>query len=132
MDEQTSESSGSSKRRSLSEEESYDETTEQQEEDREQSNGLEDGMDPEGFSGEKVVKPLTPEALAVFQAAQERAGVVYISRIPPGMRPTKVRHLMSQYGEIGKVYLQQEGKMAFLCYVFFVDYHSFQMRKELI
>lgn len=70
-----------------------------------------DGMDPEGFSGpsEKTVKPLTPEALAAFNAAQERAGVVYISRIPPGMRPTKVRHLMSQYGEIGRVYLQQEG-----------------------
>lgn len=72
---------------------------------------IEDGMDPEGFSGpsEKVVKPLTREALAAFQAAQERAGVVYISRIPPGMQPAKVRHLMSAYGEIGRVYLQQEG-----------------------
>ena len=73
--------------------------------------GFRDGMVLEGFSGpkEKVVKPLTPEALAAFKAAKERTGVVYISRIPPGMRPTKVRHLMSQYGEIGKVYLQQEG-----------------------
>ena len=69
------------------------------------------GLNPEGFAGpkEKVVKPLTPEALATFRAAQERTGVVYISRIPPGMRPTKVRHLMSQYGEVGRVYLQQEG-----------------------
>ena len=58
---------------------------------------------------EKIVKPLTPEALAAFKAKQERTGVVYISRIPPGMRPTKVRHLMSAYGEIGRVYLQQEG-----------------------
>ena len=74
--------------------------------------GLGDGMDLEGFSGpkEKVVKPLTPEALAAFRAAKERTGVIYISRIPPGMRPTKVRHLMSQYGEVGKVYLQQEGE----------------------
>lgn len=76
--------------------------------------GLGDGMYIEGFSGpkEKVVKPLTPEALAAFRAAKERTGVIYISRIPPGMRPTKVRHLMSQYGEVGKVYLQQEGKYA--------------------
>ena len=68
-------------------------------------------MDPSGFAGpsEKTVKPLTPEALAVFKAAQDKAGVVYISRIPPGMRPTKVRHLMSAYGEVGRVYLQQEG-----------------------
>jgi len=76
--------------------------------------GLGDGMDLEGFSGpkEKVVKPLTPEALAAFTAAKEKTGVIYISRIPPGMRPTKVRHLMSQYGEVGKVYLQQEGERA--------------------
>ena len=25
------------------------------------------------------------------------------------MQPTKVRHLMSQYGEVGRVYLQKEG-----------------------
>jgi ESF2/ABP1 family protein len=69
------------------------------------------GMNPEGFAGPsgKIVKPLTPEALAAFNAAQARTGVVYISRIPPGMRPPKVRHLMTQYGEVGRVYLQQEG-----------------------
>ncbi|TFK56255.1 hypothetical protein OE88DRAFT_1693261, partial [Heliocybe sulcata] len=73
-------------------------------------------MDPQGFSGpEKVVKPLTPEALAAFKAAQERAGVVYISRIPPGMQPRKVRHLMSAYGEVGRVYLQQEGEYMRSC-----------------
>jgi len=76
--------------------------------------GFGDGMDLEGFSGpnERVVKPLTAEALAAFTAAKEKTGVIYISRIPPGMRPTKVRHLMSQYGEVGKVYLQQEGEFA--------------------
>ena len=76
----------------------------------EENHDLAEGMDPEGFLGpSKVVKPLTPEALAAFKAAQERAGVIYISRIPPGMRPTRVRHLMSAYGEVGRVYLQQEG-----------------------
>ncbi|KZT72713.1 hypothetical protein DAEQUDRAFT_644006, partial [Daedalea quercina L-15889] len=79
--------------------------------------GLEEGMDPVGFAGpsQKVVKPLTPEALAAFKASQERAGVIYISRIPPGMRPTKVRHIMGAYGEVGRVYLQQEDpKRAYL------------------
>jgi ESF2/ABP1 family protein len=71
--------------------------------------GLDGEMDADDFSGPKIVKPLTPEALAAFQAAQEKAGVIYISRIPPGMQPTKVRHLMSQYGEVGRVYLQKEG-----------------------
>ena len=69
-----------------------------------------EGMDPEGYSGPaKVVKPLTPEALAAYKAAQDRAGIIYISRIPPGMQPAKVRHLMSAYGEVGRVYLQREG-----------------------
>ena len=80
--------------------------------------GFGDGMELEGFSGpeEKVVKPLTPEALAAFRATKEKTGVIYISRIPPGMRPTKVRHLMSQYGEVGKVYLQQEGEHAIISF----------------
>jgi len=74
-----------------------------------------DGLNPQGFAPEKVVKPLTTEALAAFKAAADQAGVVYISRIPPGMRPAKVRHLMSACGEIGRVYLQQEdAKRAYL------------------
>ena len=69
--------------------------------------------DSEGYAGpapsEKIVKPLTPEALAAFNEVQARSGVIYISRIPPGMQPAKVRHLLSQYGEVGRVYLQPEG-----------------------
>ncbi|KAF8583948.1 hypothetical protein K439DRAFT_1347203 [Ramaria rubella] len=61
------------------------------------------------------MQPLSAEALAEFNATQERAGVVYISRIPPGMRPAKIRHLMGGYGEVGRVYLQQEDpKRAYL------------------
>jgi len=75
--------------------------------------GFVDGMDPNGFASDKGLKPLTPEALAQFKAAQDRAGVIYISRIPPGMRPAKVRHLMSSYGDVGRVYLQQEGELFF-------------------
>ncbi|KAG6811247.1 hypothetical protein H0H92_008365 [Tricholoma furcatifolium] len=82
-----------------------------------ESDDLGEGMDPAGFSGpsKKTVKPLTREALEEFQRIQERAGVIYISRIPPGMRPTKVRHLMTKYGDVGRVYLQQEdAKRAYL------------------
>ncbi|KAA1466057.1 hypothetical protein DENSPDRAFT_830802 [Dentipellis sp. KUC8613] len=85
------------------------------EDDKQDDDSVGEGMVPSGFAGPKVVKPLTPEALAAFNAAQEKAGVIYISRIPPGMRPTKVRHLMSQYGDVGRVYLQQEdAKRAYL------------------
>ncbi|KAI0091877.1 hypothetical protein BDY19DRAFT_927242 [Irpex rosettiformis] len=79
-------------------------------ENKEEQDGFGEGMLAEGFSGpsSKVVKPLTAEELAKFKAAQEKTGVVYISRIPPGMQPAKVRHLMSMYGQIGRVYLQPE------------------------
>lgn len=63
------------------------------------------------LNSSKVLKTLDPAALLRFNEAQARAGVVYITRIPPGMRPAKVRHLMRQYGEVGRVYLQQEGRM---------------------
>jgi ESF2/ABP1 family protein len=71
-----------------------------------------DELEDEAGPSEKIVKPLTAESLAKFEAAQEKTGIIYISRIPPGMRPSKVRHLMSQYGEIGRVYLQQEGQLS--------------------
>jgi len=63
----------------------------------------------------EVMKPVTIEELKAFKAKQERAGIIYISRIPPAMRPSKVRHLMSQYGSVGRIYLQQEDpKRAYL------------------
>ena len=45
---------------------------------------------------EKEQKQLTP-------------GIVYFSSIPPYMRPLKIRHVFSRYGDIGRVYLQPEG-----------------------
>ncbi|KAL1405225.1 RNA-binding ATPase activator esf2 [Vanrija albida] len=33
-------------------------------------------------------------------------GIVYISRVPPGMTPSKIRHLMSRWGEVQRVYAQ--------------------------
>ncbi|KAL7409287.1 hypothetical protein BDY24DRAFT_327226, partial [Mrakia frigida] len=36
-------------------------------------------------------------------------GIVYISRIPPGMTPQKIKHLMGRWGETGKVYAQKDG-----------------------
>ncbi|CAE6420374.1 unnamed protein product [Rhizoctonia solani] len=63
----------------------------------------------------KTAKTLSGDALAGFEKAQQKAGIIYISRIPPGMRPAKVKHLMSNYGKVGRVFLQQEDpKRAYL------------------
>jgi ESF2/ABP1 family protein len=43
-------------------------------------------------------------------------GIIYISRVPPGMTPQKVRHLMARWGEVGKIYAQKkDGELPELC-----------------
>ena len=37
-------------------------------------------------------------------------GIIYVSKIPPFMKPGKVRSHMTQFGEIGRVFLQPEGR----------------------
>ncbi|RUS33046.1 hypothetical protein BC938DRAFT_473337 [Jimgerdemannia flammicorona] len=56
----------------------------------------------------KPVKPLTPAALAEFQKALNRTGIVYISRVPPYMKPQKMRNMLEKFGEVGRVYLAPE------------------------
>lgn len=58
----------------------------------------------------KRVQPLTPEALEKFQAARDKAGIVYLSKIPPFMKPVKLRHLLGKFGALGRVYLAPEGE----------------------
>eukprot|EP00741_Cyanophora_paradoxa_P011212 tig00020554_g10832.t1 len=43
-----------------------------------------------------------------FADKEKAKGVIYISRVPPHMKPQKIRHLLGQYGEIGRVYLTPE------------------------
>ena len=54
---------------------------------------------------------LSEANLKRFRAEQDQTGVVYLSRIPPFMKPNKLRSLLSTYGEIGRIYLRPEGRM---------------------
>lgn len=40
---------------------------------------------------------------------EKRPGIIYFSRLPPFMKPAKVRYLFAQYGDIGRLFLQPEG-----------------------
>lgn len=53
---------------------------------------------------------MSPEALKEFNDAVEQTGVVFISRVPPFMSVTTLRRLLSQFGEIGRIYLTPEDK----------------------
>ncbi|XP_046845692.1 pre-rRNA-processing protein esf2-like [Xenia sp. Carnegie-2017] len=40
-----------------------------------------------------------------------KPGIIYFSRLPPFMKPAKVRYIFGQYGEIGRLFLQPEDQM---------------------
>jgi ESF2/ABP1 family protein len=50
--------------------------------------------------------------LVTTEAAIKKSGVVYISRVPPFMKPTKVRSLLEPYGKINRIFLAPEDPTA--------------------
>ncbi|CAK7246178.1 MAG: RNA-binding ATPase activator esf2 [Sporothrix thermara] len=59
-----------------------------------------------------VNKPLTKKNLVASEKAVRRSGVVYLSRIPPFMKPTKLRSLLSPYGAINRIFLSPEDPLS--------------------
>lgn len=60
-------------------------------------------------SGKKTkVKKLTAEQLAKEEKKIKKSGVVYLSSLPPYMKPQKLRHIMSKFGEVGRIFLKPE------------------------
>ncbi|EON97626.1 putative pre-rrna-processing protein esf2 protein [Phaeoacremonium minimum UCRPA7] len=55
-----------------------------------------------------VSKPLTKKNLVATEKAVKKSGVVYLSRIPPFMKPQKLRSLLSPYGQINRIFLAPE------------------------
>jgi ESF2/ABP1 family protein len=55
-----------------------------------------------------ISKPLTKKNLVATAAAIKRSGVVYLSRIPPFMKPSKLRSLLEPYGAINRIFLTPE------------------------
>lgn len=55
-----------------------------------------------------VSKPLTKKNLVATEKAIKKSGVVYLSRIPPFMKPAKLRSLLEPYGAINRIFLTPE------------------------
>lgn len=68
--------------------------------------------DDEDENDMKPVKPLTQKQLLKSQKAAKKTGVIYISRIPPFMKPATLKHYLSPYGDIGRVFLTPEDPVA--------------------
>jgi ESF2/ABP1 family protein len=59
-----------------------------------------------------VTRPLTKKNLVASDAAVKKSGVVYLSRIPPFMKPIKLRSLLEPYGTINRIFLAPEDPAA--------------------
>jgi hypothetical protein len=59
----------------------------------------------------KTKRVLSEKKLKQFQEEHDKTGVVYLSCIPPSIKPHTLRSLLSCYGEIGRLYLRPEGKI---------------------
>ncbi|BFZ62559.1 RNA-binding ATPase activator esf2 [Saitoella coloradoensis] len=56
----------------------------------------------------KKLAGLSSEDLEKARLARKKSGVVYMSRIPPFMKPQKVKHLLQKFGPIGRIFLAPE------------------------
>ena len=71
-----------------------------------------------GKGKKKKVKKLSPEELAEFEKQQKNTGVCYMSRIPMFMSPTRLREFLNKHAELGRIYLEKEGKILFISFLF--------------
>ncbi|KAI9502795.1 hypothetical protein BX070DRAFT_183571, partial [Coemansia spiralis] len=53
-------------------------------------------------------KPVTEKDIRKARKKETKSGVVYMSRVPPFMKPIKVRHLLQKYAKIGRIFLVEE------------------------
>ena len=56
----------------------------------------------------KAMKPITQKELDKFHAKIEKSGVCYMSRVPPFMKHTVLRQMLSKYGDLARIYLNPE------------------------
>lgn len=54
------------------------------------------------------LKKLSPEKLEQEQKRIKKTGVCYLSRIPPYMKPAKLRSVLSRFGKIDRLFLKPE------------------------
>lgn len=59
-----------------------------------------------------TAKPLSKRRVESYNESLKKRGVVYLSRVPPFMKPAKVKHLMEQHGVVTRV----SGMMIFICF----------------
>ncbi|SCU92743.1 LAFA_0F12574g1_1 [Lachancea sp. 'fantastica'] len=62
-------------------------------------------VDPERLRKERLERL---KKLRTTQKSKHKTGVVYLSKIPPYMKPAKMRQLLSRFGEVDRLFLKRE------------------------
>ncbi|KAI8946009.1 Pre-rRNA-processing protein ESF2 [Xylaria longipes] len=97
----------------LSADEDLEEVTDDERErkpndERESSTDKEKPTSKHSSNLQDISRPLSKKNLVATEKAVKRSGVVYISRIPPFMKPGTVRSIFERFGKINRVYLSPE------------------------
>eukprot|EP00892_Ulva_mutabilis_P006104 jgi/Ulvmu1/3866/UM018_0085.1 len=50
-------------------------------------------------------KPLQKGQLVKFKAKVDKSGIVYMSRVPPHLKPLKLRQMLETYAKLGRIYM---------------------------
>lgn len=95
----------STKAEALEENEATDDEVEA-EEDQDQDSSAKPAKVPQ------IIKSLTKKNLVATDTAIRKSGVVYLSRIPPFMKPAKLRNLLETYGKINRLFLAPQDPAA--------------------
>jgi hypothetical protein len=61
-------------------------------------------IDAEFPTDEKL--PSTSDGVAKFEDPEKHTGVVYLSTVPQGFSAMKIREVFSNFGEVGRIFLQ--------------------------
>ncbi|KAJ8294750.1 Pre-rRNA-processing protein ESF2 [Rhodotorula toruloides] len=79
---------------------------------QEGSTAQENADDKELSERDLLARTTLPEHLLPrsLKKGAKTPGLVYLSRLPPGMGPASVRDLMSRYGDVGRLYLEPANK----------------------
>lgn len=64
-------------------------------------------------SSNPKLKPISAAKLATKENEKHKTGVIYLSRIPPFMKPATLRQLLSPYGTILRIFLTPETAPAY-------------------
>jgi ESF2/ABP1 family protein len=60
----------------------------------------------------QLVKHLAKKNLVATEKAIKKSGVVFLSRVPPYMKPAKLRNLLEPYGTLNRIFLSPEDDKA--------------------